>query len=146
MLVLRGAPAFSSFRLNKWLTRLREIAAVRELHAEFRAARMHVLRDPRDRRDLRVGPQTQVAVTDAPFRRDRRRFGEDEAEAARRELPEMHDVPIVGDAIGRRVLAHRRDHGAIAQRDAAQRERGEELRARRMGGHDDRLPVIRTLG
>lgn len=35
MLVLRGAPAFSSFRLNKWLTRLREVAAVTELHAEF---------------------------------------------------------------------------------------------------------------
>jgi phosphoribosylformylglycinamidine synthase len=35
MLVLRGAPAFSSFRLNKWLTRLRDIAAVREVHAEF---------------------------------------------------------------------------------------------------------------
>ena len=35
MLVLRGASAFSSFRLNKWLTRLREIAAVREVHAEF---------------------------------------------------------------------------------------------------------------
>ncbi|HNE26788.1 MAG TPA: phosphoribosylformylglycinamidine synthase, partial [Pseudomonadales bacterium] len=35
MLVLRGAPAFSSFRLNKWLMRLREIATVRELHAEF---------------------------------------------------------------------------------------------------------------
>jgi len=35
MLVLRGALAFSSFRLNKWLLRLREIAPVRELHAEF---------------------------------------------------------------------------------------------------------------
>ncbi len=35
MLVLRGASAFSSFRLQKWLQRLREIVPVNGLQAEF---------------------------------------------------------------------------------------------------------------
>ena len=102
-------------------------AGVRELHAGGRA---HATARSRsialDRRDVLVGPQAQVAVRDAPFRQHGGRLGEHEAEAAHRELAEMHEVPVVGEAVLRRVLAHRRDDGAVAQRDVAQLERREQ--------------------
>ena len=56
------------------------------------------------------------------------RLGEDEPEAAHRELAEMHEMPVVGEAVVRRVLAHRRDDGAVAQREAAQVQGGKEQR------------------
>src|SRR5262249_51538256 len=50
------------------------------------------------------------------------------AETAGREAGVVGEVPVLHAALDRLVLAHRRQHRAIAQGDAAQRERREELR------------------
>ena len=45
----------------------------------------------------------------------------------------MHEVPVARQAVGRRVLAHRRHHHAVLERHAAQPERLEHRRDRRRG-------------
>ena len=46
--------------------------------------------------------------------------------AADRAAAEVHEVPLVGDAVFGRVLAHRRDEDAIGDRDRPQREGAEK--------------------
>ena len=61
---------------------------------------------------------------------DARHLGEHEPGAAVRAAAEMHEVEVVGRAVGARVLRHRRHDDAVRQRDAAQRERREHRRHR----------------
>src|SRR5690606_34907867 len=79
------------------------------------------------RRDLPVLPQTQVTVGDATLRVHAGRLEDDEAETAERETAQVHEMPVVGVAVPGRVLAHRRNHGAVAQCQFAQGVGGEEL-------------------
>ena len=54
-------------------------------------------------------------------------FAKNQPRAAHGELPQMHQVIIVGAAVALgRVLAHRRHHHAIAQRNRAERHRGKQ--------------------
>ena len=70
---------------------------------------------------------------------------EQEAGAADRAGAEVHEVPVVGHAVGGRVLAHRRHRNPIDERHAAQAERREQRRRRRRDRHlDAGLP--RRLG
>jgi hypothetical protein len=42
----------------------------------------------------------------------------------------VNEVPVVGEAVLGRVLAHRRDHDPVPKPDAADLERGEEMNRR----------------
>ena len=59
---------------------------------------------------------------------DRRRLGDHERRAAGRAGAEVDEVPVVGEAVDARVLAHRRDDDAVGERDGAQGQRIEEVR------------------
>ena len=73
-----------------------------------------------------VAPQAEVLRADSTLGNDRRRLGEHERRAADRELSEVDEVPVVGESVDARVLAHRRHADAVAERHAAEREGFEE--------------------
>ena len=78
--------------------------------------------------DVIVFPDAEIVRADAPFGRYRGRFGENERSAAHRAAAEMNEVPVVGEAVNARVLAHRRDNDAVGKREALEGERVEEVR------------------
>ncbi len=96
---------------------------VRELDSRDRTLRGDELRDRRERLGVGVRPDPGVEGRDAPFGEDRGSLGHHQARAAHRAASEMHEMPIVDDAVGARVLAHRRDEHAVAKGDRAQRQR-----------------------
>jgi hypothetical protein len=57
------------------------------------------------------------------FGQHRGRLSEHERHASNGKLAEVHQMPLVGKSVFAGVLAHRRDADAIAERDAAKRER-----------------------
>jgi hypothetical protein len=77
-----------------------------------------------------VGPDANIAVGNTAMHFDRSRFGEDQPGATLRHLAQMHQVPVVNEAVFRRVGAHRRDHDAVLERDAAQFGRRKQKGAR----------------
>src|SRR6185295_6981892 len=81
----------------------------------------------RKSRDLRVRPDADVAVRDAAAGFDRARLDEHDARTALRELAQVHEMPVVHQALGRTVLAHRRDHDAVLRAHLAQAERFKKL-------------------
>ena len=91
-------------------------------------------RDPPVRVNLRVFPQAQVAWRDATVGRDRGRFDDDEAETAQRTGHIMLVVEVCGPAVARerRIHVHRRQPYAVARGHAAQGDRGEQRRLRRL--------------
>ena len=112
-------------------------AGVRKLHAGRAAKAMQEIGDALELRNLRIVPQAVAARRDPSLLGDRGRFDEDEAGAAEREAPEMHQMKIVGKAVVRAVHRHRRHHNAVAQRHAT---KGYRLQQKRCGcGRCDRL-------
>ena len=75
-----------------------------------------------ERRLVVVAIEAEVAGRDAPERLDRGRLDDQQPGARQRELPEVDQVPVGRIAVLGRVLAHRRDHDAVAQRQRAERE------------------------
>ena len=92
---------------------------MRQLHRRDRALRRDETRDARPCLRLRVVPDAGILRRDAGFRGDRAGLGEHHRGATDRATAEMHQVPIVRHAVDRGVLAHRRDHDAVAQRQVA---------------------------
>ena len=68
-------------------------------------------------------------VSAPPDGLDRRLLREHDASAADSELPEMDEMPVGGVAVEREILRHRPEHDAVAQRDAAHRQRTKQQRA-----------------
>ena len=95
---------------------------MRQLDARCCAFGVQEVDDMLERRNLPVLPQAEVAIGDAPLRVYPGRLEDDQAEAAKREPPEVHEVPVVGVAVLGRILAHRRHHGAVAQSEVTQGE------------------------
>ena len=92
-----------------------------KLQGEFRlpmgAAERH---DPPQRRFVRVGVESGATRRDAPDRLD---IGHLEAQQRRPGIgqhPQVREVPVGHAAVDRRVLAHRRHHDAVLEREAAQ--------------------------
>jgi hypothetical protein len=70
-----------------------------------------------------VLPQAQIAMRNPSFGRDCCSFDHQQAEAAECETAVVDEVIVAGMTICCRVLAHRTEGEAVAQRDAALRER-----------------------
>ena len=76
-----------------------------------------------------VLPDAQVGNRDAAFRKNRGGLQHDQARAALRAAAQVDQVPVVGKAILRGVLAHGRDADAVGKRDRTKLEG----RKKRMG-------------
>jgi hypothetical protein len=85
-------------------------------------------RDPSDRVFLLVRIERHAFRGVSPVRRDVAGFGQHQGGAGGRELSEMHEMPITDDTVHGGKLRHRCDHNPVRQTDAAQRQRGEEVR------------------
>ena len=96
---------------------------MRELHADLAAGPL-----PYERNDARhgvfvlVGIETKVRIGDASLGAHVCRFEEGQTWSGQCVVTEIYNVPIVRVAISRRVLAHRRDHDPVLERQAAQRD------------------------
>jgi hypothetical protein len=111
-------------------------AGVRELHAELAVAlRLAEGHDARQRFLGFVVVETETPRRDAAFRLDAAGLGDDEPDVGAGILAEMHDVPVGRLAVFGGVLAHRRQHDAIFERQAAHdvgREKQRRHRSSRM--------------
>jgi hypothetical protein len=103
-------------------------AGMGELDRRNGAVLAQMAGDARERRNVRARPQPDVAIGDAAVLGDRGRLDADDAEPAERELAEMGEMPVAREAVGGAVGAHRRQHGAVAQHDLAEAQRGEQKR------------------
>ena len=83
--------------------------------------------DAGQRGDLLVLPEAEIAIGNPALGAYAGRFDDNEAEAAHGEAAEMHEMPVVGEAVPGRILAHRGDDGAVAESEAAEGVGGEEL-------------------
>ena len=103
---------------------------VRELDGRNRSLPGDEAGDGGPRLRVRVRPEAGVVGADPPLGRDGARLGDHEPGPADRAAAEVHEVPLGGQAVRRRVLAHRRDGDAVAERRLAQPQ-GREERAHR---------------
>ena len=112
-------------------------AGVGQLHAGHGARTGDEARDGRPGGHLRGVPQPGVVRGDAAARLDGGGLRHDEPRPARGPGAEVHQVPVRRHAVLSGVLAHRRDHDPVAERDAAQPQRLQEC------GHGEsrRAPV-----
>ncbi|MNH06713.1 hypothetical protein D3C79_660900 [compost metagenome] len=62
--------------------------------------------DALQRRDLRVVPQAQVLRGNAPIGSHGSGFGENQAGATHRAAAQVHQVPVIGQAVDTGILAH----------------------------------------
>ena len=105
-------------------------SGVADLNARYGSCSFDRLDHRRKRLGMRIAPQTRAAGSDAPFWRDRSCLGNDQARTATREGGEMDVMPVIGQAVVRRILAHGRDGDAIFELNSLQGERLEQ------GSHD----------
>ena len=84
--------------------------------------------DPSERLHMVIEVDAAVGGADAAFRRNGRGLDHHQASAAHGTRAEMHEMPIVREAVVRRILAHRRDGDAVAQHDILQPKLVEQAR------------------
>src|SRR3954453_16938663 len=79
--------------------------------------------------DMLVRINPCAMMSSAPARLDRCLLAKDDACAADRDLPEMHELPVRHHAIDRQVLRHRTEHDAVARRHTTDRQWAKQQRA-----------------
>ena len=94
-----------------------------ELDAGETAMLLQECRDAPQGRDLLVVPEAEIAGRDASVALDRGGFDDHRSGAAERELAQVHEMPVIGQALDSRVLAHRRNDHAVRKDELAQLER-----------------------
>jgi hypothetical protein len=77
--------------------------------------------------DMLVLPQAQIGIGNAALGGNAGGFEDHQAKAANGKAPEMDQMPVIGEAVLRRILAHGGDDRAVAQGQAAQGGRGKQL-------------------
>lgn len=70
-----------------------------------------------------IAPNAKVLRTDARFSQNGGGFAKNDRGASYGTAAKMDEVPIAGEAVFARILAHGRNGDAIAERDCANRER-----------------------
>ena len=100
---------------------------MRQLHPRHRALRFNEMENARQHLDLRVFPDAEIVRADPSLFQDRGRLGENERRPADGAAAEMHQMPVVGEAIGAGILAHRRDDDAVAKKHFAHLQRREQV-------------------
>jgi hypothetical protein len=101
---------------------------VRELNAGARTLRMHEARDPLERLEMLFAPSAKILRRNAALRCDRSGLGKHQRRAANRSSGEMREMPIVREAVDRRMLAHWRDADAVSEVNVAHAKFAEQMR------------------
>src|SRR5205823_9142894 len=91
-----------------------------------RALRLDEPRDAGQLGHVLIFPDAQILWRNPSFRRHRAGLGEHQPRAAHRPRSQVHEMPVVGKTVVARILAHRRDDDAVAERDVADLQFGEE--------------------
>ena len=99
---------------------------MRQLDAGHRALRFDERGDAPQRFDLLVAPDAQVVGGNPPVRLHGGGFEDDQPGPAHGPTAQVHQVPVVGQAVHGRVLAHGRYGDAIGQGQLAQGQRLEK--------------------
>ena len=84
------------------------------------------MNEPRDLfelRDMLILPDAQVIDRNAAIRCDGGGLGHYQPCATLCATAQVHQVPVIGEPVFRRVLAHRRNANAIGKRDGTQLKR-----------------------
>ena len=90
-------------------------ARVRQLSSGHAALLANESDDARQIFDMRVFPDAEVARTDASLGEHSDGFGEDGSCAAYSSRAEVNQMPVVGESILARVLAHGRNRNAVPE-------------------------------
>src|SRR5206468_3857995 len=90
--------------------------------------------DARQVFDVLVLIYAQIPISDPAPRLDRACLEDDERCATHGTAAMVYEMPIVREAVVAGVLAHRRDHDAVLERDIAHPQRLEEMGRRRKCG------------
>jgi hypothetical protein len=83
-------------------------------------------RDPFESRNVLVLPEAQVANRDAALRNHGRRLQNHQPRASLGAAAQMDEMPVGGQAVLARVLAHRRDADAVGKADRTKLKGGEK--------------------
>jgi len=100
---------------------------VRQLHTGNGAVFGNECGDGPPRIALRIVPDAGVVCGNSPFRRYSGGFRHHHARSAHRATAQMDRMPRIGHTVLCGVLAHRRNHDAIAQGQASLGKRFEQL-------------------
>jgi hypothetical protein len=73
-----------------------------------------------------IAVEPEAARRDAADRLDMGRLDAEHRSARQRKIVDVGEVPVGGNAVLGRILAHRRHHDAVLQRQAAQLDRGKQ--------------------
>lgn len=98
-----------------------------ELDRRVCALSVEEVDDARKHGDVPVFPDAEVIGRNSALGQNCGGLGEDQARASDGSAAEMHQVPVIGEAVDARILAHGRDGDAIGQSDTAECNRREEM-------------------
>jgi hypothetical protein len=99
---------------------------VSQLNAGAGALRVEKAGDPGQRGDVRILPDAKIAGGDAALGQDCRGFKNYQAGATLGAAPEVDEMPLAGESVHRRVLAHGRNTDAVREGNGTQLERREK--------------------
>lgn len=102
-------------------------SGVRELNAGDCALALHESSDPRQRFNLSVFPDADIARGNPALARHRRCLDKYECGTAHGATAEMHQMPIMSKPILSGILAHRRHDDPVPESHPANCERAEEI-------------------
>src|SRR5208283_735298 len=102
-------------------------SGVRELNAGDCALALHESSDPRQRFNLFVFPDADIARGNPALARHRRCLDKNECGTADGATAEMHKMPIMSKPILSGILAHRRHDDPVPESHPANRERAQEI-------------------
>jgi hypothetical protein len=89
---------------------------------------MDELRDATEVGNMLVFPDAKIGRRDAAFRQNRRGLKRDQPGSSLRAAAQVHEVPVIGEAVLTGVLAHGRNADAVAEID------GSKLKGRKKRG------------
>ncbi len=98
-----------------------------QLNARDGALSLKKTGDTAKRRCLCVVPKAKVAMRAAALFSNGGRLGKDQPGAAHGEPAQMHQMPVIRDAVPGAILAHRRYRDAVAESDRFQSIGREQL-------------------
>jgi len=100
---------------------------MRNLNPGNRSLRFHKPRHARQRRNVFVLPNPQIRRADPSIGGHCRRFGKNQCGASHRARAQMHQMPIRGQPVFAGILAHGRNHDAVAKSYFAYRQRRKQM-------------------
>ena len=102
-------------------------AGMRQLHAEFSGAELTIEANDMSQRFLmRIRVEPQAHGRNASGRLDRGGLGDRKPQVCKRVGAKMNGMPLARIAVLRGILAHRREHDPVVQRQSSQRDGREQ--------------------